>query len=119
MFLHRGFAFLNTFLAKTIHHHLVFLCKKTFWQLYLWYAGFWQAGGYTTFFTEKMNVIVVMMALFAFFPTKRILDSVICGGHRMKYPLFKKNLQGSVYGYPVKLVFQRSFNVCMGKGCFV
>jgi hypothetical protein len=62
----------------------------------------------------KMNMVIVMVAFAAMAVAQGIPRGAIAAGYGMNNPLFGKNLERSVNGYPVE-VFQFFFNISMLK----
>jgi len=71
------------------------------------------AGCDAALITDKVYVIIMMMARFAVFLAKRILDGIVCGGNGMNDALLHEGLQGAVDRYAVVASFRTGLHIMM------
>lgn len=99
-------------IAQPRYHHFNPLRNKTTGQFYKWNINLIKALGGTALAALKMYMIIVVMTLAAMAMAKGVFCRSITAGYGVDYPLFGKNLQGTVNGYPVEM-FQFLFNIGM------
>jgi hypothetical protein len=61
-----------TIIANTIYHHGGVLGLKTFWQFYGWYSYFFKANGFAAIITNKMHMVIVVVACLAIIFTQSV-----------------------------------------------
>jgi hypothetical protein len=98
--------------AKAIDHHLHVLRKIPFRQINSWRYHIIQADRAIAIRTNKMHMIIMMVAFGTVF-TQRIQHTVISGGNGMNNAFFHKGLQRAVHGYPVKFFACLPLNIAM------
>ena len=106
---------LPTFPTSSIYHHLHILCFISFGQFNFWGYDIIEANGFLTVGTNKVNMIIVVMALLTVF-TKRITYRVIGGRNGMNDAFLNECLQGAVNGYPLKFLTCLDFNISVRQG---
>ena len=72
-----------------------------------------EANCFATFLANKMNVVIVVMALGAIVFTKGVQHRIINGWYGMNNSFFKECLQCTVYGNPVEFFTGLFFNIAM------
>ncbi len=75
-----------------------------------WYGYLINAQRLSAVNTQKVNMIIVMMAGLTIFLAESIQNGVVGGGYLMNEAVLGKGLKRSVNGYPVKGIRQQFFN---------
>lgn len=104
---------LATLGTQASHYHLVFLGHKTARQFYLGNSYVGKANCFTAFATNKMNVVIVVMAFCAIIFAQGVQHRIIGGWYGVDNAFFQKSLQGTIHGDPVEFFAGLFFNIAM------
>ena len=102
-------------LANSTYHHLYLLLLKTYRQLYIRNIYIIQANGSAAIFTEKMNMIIVVMPFGTVVLTQCITDRVIRSWDSMNDAFLQERMQCSINSYAIELLTGFFLNVTVGK----
>jgi hypothetical protein len=88
--------------ANAGYHHFGAGHLKPARQHYFGHGNVFEAGGFSAGVADKMNVVVVVVAMATFIFAQGVFNSIIAGRNGMYDSFFNETLQRAVNGYPVK-----------------